>query len=314
MKLAFAAAALLFVPFAARAEVLERVAGIVNGQVIALSDVTDRAQLELARVERLPPSEREKARKEALQRALDQLVDERLIESEAATIGVEITPEEENKLVENLAKQNGLSMDQFKEELARQKVDYNAVKDSVKRQGLRSRLLQIKVKPRKVTEEEVKSAYAARAANPEYEVRARHIFVRLPTNATADQVDAARAKIEAALARIVKGDEFAVVARDMSEGPTAKEGGDLGYFKRGMLLPEFDAVASKLQPGQFSTAFKTAAGFHILKIEDKRPLPQRPLPEVQDELRMQLANDSIVQEQVRYLAQLRKSAQVDLRL
>src|SRR5882672_6450014 len=106
----------------ARAEIVERIAGVVNGQPIALSDVVDRAQLELARLQQVPAAEREKKRTETLRRALDQLVDERLIESEAAQYQLEVTEEEATKSVDALAKQNGLSMDQFKEELAKQKI------------------------------------------------------------------------------------------------------------------------------------------------------------------------------------------------
>ena len=298
----------------ARAEVLERIAGVVNGQPITLTDVLDRAQVDLMKADKLQAAEREKARQEILHHSLDVLVDERLIESEASGLGIEVSDEDQNKSIEALARQNGLTVDQFKEELTKQKVDFNLVKDSLRRQALRFKLLQAKVKPRKITEEELKAAYAARIANPEFEVRARHLFVRIPTAASAEQIEAARQRAVEAQRRLRSGEEFALVARALSEGPTAKEGGDLGYFKKGMLLPEMEGYAFRLQPGETSPVFKTAAGFHLIKVEEKRPLPSRPIAEMADEIRGQINNDSVVQEQVRFLTQLRKSAQVDLRL
>jgi peptidyl-prolyl cis-trans isomerase SurA len=308
--------ALLSLAPAARAEIVERVAGVVNGQAIAYSEVVERVQIELNRLaaQQMSPAEREHKKADLLKRALDQLVDEKLIEADATALGLEVTEEEAAKSVELLAKQNGLTMDQFKEELAKQKVDFNQLKDSLKRQALRYKLLQAKVKPRKVTDEEIKAAYAGMNATPEYEVRARHIFIRIPANATPAQQEAARVKADRALSRIEAGEEFAVVARDLSDGPTAKTGGDLGYFRKGMMLPELESVALRLEPGQHSPLIKTAAGYNLVKVEDKRPLPQKPLMEVQEQLRNQLANDSIVKEQDRYVAQLRKSAQLDLRL
>ncbi len=306
---------LLALTLAARAEVVERIAGVVNGQPVALSDVRERAQPEMARIDKLPAGEREAARKEVLQRALDTLVDEKLIEGEAATFSVDVTDEETNKSVEALARQNGLSTEQFKEELARQKVDFAQVKDQLKRQALRFKLMQAKVKPRKVTEEEVKAAYAARTSHQEYEVRARHIFIRIPQNATPAQELAAKEKADLAVARLAKGgEEFAVVARDLSDGPTAKQGGSLGFFKRGMLLPELEAAAMQLPPGGSSPLIKTAAGYHLVHVEEKRPLPGKPLSEMENEIRAALASENVAGEQTRYLQQLRKSAQVDLRL
>ena len=309
------AAAFLLWQAPARAEVVERIAGVVNGQPIPYSDVMDRAALELSRLAAVPdPAERDKQRQAILKRSLDLLVDERLIETEAAAFQLEVTEEEQNKSVEMLAKQNNLTSDQFKEELAKQKIDFAQVKDSLRRQALRFKLLQAKVKPRKITDEEIKSAYATANFTPEYEVRARHLYVRIPPNPTEQQLAAAKLKIDRATARLQAGEEFAVVARDLSDGPTASTGGDLGFFRRGMFLPELEAAAFRLKPGEHSQPFKLPGGYHMVKVEDRRPLPPKPLAEVQDQLRNQIANEGMLKEQDRYLATLRKGAQVDLRM
>jgi len=304
----------LLLSAAARGEIVERIAAVVNGQPIALGDVRERAAAELARLEAQPRTpEREKQRQEIIRRALEQMVDERLIESEAATLGIEIPEEDQNRSVEALAKQNSLTVAQFKEALAGQNVDFATVKDSLRRQALRFRLLQAKVKQRKITDEEIKAAYAAIAATPEQEMRARHIFFRVPPKATAAELDAIVARARKAMERIAAGEEFAVVARDLSDGPTAKQGGDLGWFRRGMLMPELEGAAARLEPGQHSPLLRATTGLHVIKVESKRPLPVKPLSEMQDEIRARLGNEAVLKEQDRFLSQLRKGAQVDIK-
>jgi peptidyl-prolyl cis-trans isomerase C len=112
---------------------------------------------------------------------------------------------------------------------------------------------------KKVYEEAIKSQGA------EQEVRARHILV--PTEDEA----------KAVLAEIKKGTDFAELAKQKSKDPgAAAEGGDLGYFTKDQMVPEFAEVAFKLNKGEVSDPVKTQFGWHIIKVEDKR---SKPLPE-----------------------------------
>jgi peptidyl-prolyl cis-trans isomerase SurA len=155
------------------------------------------------------------------------------------------------------------------------------------------------------------------AKSSDFEVRARDIFIVAPDGIPPAQEAVARAKADAALRRIRAGESFAKVARDLSDGPTAKEGGDLGYFRRGTLIPALEQAAFSLQPGQISGLVHTTGehgGYHIVTVEDRRPLAQKPLAEMQEEIRNRLANESVMKEREHYLAQLRKTAQIDEKL
>jgi len=306
---------LLFLPLAARAEIKERIAAVVNGQPIAVSEVEERVAPELARLATGPAGEAQ--RKDLLHRGLEQLIDERLVESEASSLGLDIPEEELQHLIESLAKQNGMDVAQIREAIAQQGISYETVRDTLRRQQLMVRLLQYRVKPRKVSDEEVQAAYANLAAEGDVEVRARHIYIAAADGLTPARLKAQEAKAQEALRRVRAGETFAKVARDLSEGPTAKEGGDMGYFKRGQLQPALDRAAFSLQPGQVSDLIRTSGehgGWHLLLIEDRRKLPPKPLVEVQEEIRNRLANDSILKEREHYLASLRKSAQIDEKL
>jgi peptidyl-prolyl cis-trans isomerase SurA len=307
--------AVLLCAASARAELKERIAAIVNGQPILLSDVEERVGPELARVMQQPAStQRDKERSDLLKRGLEELVDEKLIESEATTLGLSVSEEELQRALEQLARQQNMEVSDFRQALEQQGIPWDAARDAVRRQTLMAEVLRFKVKARKVTDEEVQAAYATELQNPQYEVRARHIFIATPQNATPAQVAAARARAEQALQRVKSGETFALVAREMSEGPTARQGGDLGYFRRGLMLPAIEQAAFALKPGEVSPIVKTSSGFHIVMVEDRRPIPPKPLADVKEEIRARLANDSVFKERENYLATLRKTAQIDEKL
>jgi peptidyl-prolyl cis-trans isomerase SurA len=300
---------------AARAEIKDRIAAVVNGQAITLSDLQERLGPELSR---LPPGPAgAEQREKMLKSGLEQMIDERLVELEATSLGIDVSDDEVVRLVEQLAKQNNLDMTQFRSALGQQGISYETVRDSLKRQQLTMRLLQYKVKPRKVTDEEVQSAYANMNKDGDVEVRARDIFIASPDGATESTQGAARLKAEAALRRLHQGDAFAKVARELSEGPSAAEGGDLGYFQRGAMLAAIEEAAFSLKPGHVSGLIRTTGehgGFHIVTVEDRRKMAPKPLSAVQEEIRNRLANESILKEREHYLQQLRKTAQVDEKL
>ena len=300
---------------AARAEVKDRIAAVVNGQAITLSDLEERLSPELARVPPGPAGMGQ--RQKILKTALGQMIDERLVESEATALGIDITDDEVTHLIEALAKQNNLDMTQFRAALAQQNIAVESIREQLKRQQLTLRLLQYKVKPRKVTDEEVQAAYANQNKDGELEVRARDIFIAAPDGVEGEALAKAKAKATAAHTRALAGESFAKIARDFSEGPSAAEGGDLGYFGRGQMLQAIEEAAFVLQPGQVSSLIRTTGehgGFHIVMVEDRRKLAPKPLASVQEEIRGRLANESIMKEREHYLQQLRKTAQVDEKL
>src|SRR3954470_9863831 len=135
---------LSLVAFAARAEIKDRMVAVVNGQAISLSDLEERLGPELARVPPGPAGTPQRQR--LLKQGLDQMIDERLVESEATGLGIEVADEEITHLVEQLAKQNNLDIAQFQSALSAQGISMETVRESLKRQQLTLRLLQYRVK------------------------------------------------------------------------------------------------------------------------------------------------------------------------
>lgn len=138
-----------------------------------------------------------------------------------------------------------------------------------------------------VTPDEVKAFYESnqtRFKQPEM-VRASHILVRTAADASDDIKKANKIKIDAARSLILNGEKFADVARKVSDDPgSAPKGGDLGYFPRGAMVPEFDKVAFSLETNTVSEVFTTPFGYHILTVTDKKPEKQLSLDEVKGDI------------------------------
>jgi peptidyl-prolyl cis-trans isomerase C len=129
----------------------------------------------------------------------------------------------------------------------------------------------------------------------EKEVRARHILVE-----TEDEA-------KAILAELKKGTDFAELARLKSKDPGAAEGGDLGYFTKDQMVPEFSETAFRLESGQLSDPVKTAFGWHIIKTEDKRDRPVPPFEQVKDQIESFVARRA----QADVIAKLRQGAKIE---
>ena len=112
------------------------------------------------------------------------------------------------------------------------------------------------------------------------QVKARHILIKVAPEAAEAEVEAARKQILAILDKEKSGADFAELAKEFSQGPSNSMGGDLGWFKRGSMVKEFEDVAFALKPGQVSEPVKTRFGFHLIKTEDYKPNRTKELAEV----------------------------------
>jgi peptidyl-prolyl cis-trans isomerase C len=147
------------------------------------------------------------------------------------------------------------------------------------------------------TEEAMKKVYdeAAKQIEGEQEVHARHILVE-----TEDEAKAIEAELK-------KGADFAELAKKKSKDPGASDGGDLGFFTKDQMVPEFSAAAFSLEPGKISDPVKTQFGWHIIKVEEKR---NRKAPDF-EQVKGQIETYVTRKAQAEYVAKLRESAKVE---
>jgi peptidyl-prolyl cis-trans isomerase C len=125
---------------------------------------------------------------------------------------------------------------------------------------------------------------AVKTMSDEQEVHARHILIRAAAGDDKASKEA-EDKIKAIIARLKKGEDFAKVASETTEDPSGKAtGGDLGYFTKEQMVPEFADVAFKLDKGQISEPVHTQFGWHVIKVEDKRKKPAPSFDEVEPQI------------------------------
>ncbi len=146
-------------------------------------------------------------------------------------------------------------------------------------------------KEAKISPEEVKEYYEYNLDRfvEEEKVKARHILFRLKQGASKEEEEAVRKRAESVLKQAKEGKDFAGLAKKYSEGPTKEKGGDLGWFSRGQMVKSFEEAAFNLEKGQVSDLIKTRFGYHIIKVEDKRPRKTKPIEEVKDKIKKALA-------------------------
>src|SRR6201995_1066105 len=147
------------------------------------------------------------------------------------------------------------------------------------------------------TDAEMKKVYedASKQISGEQEVHARHILVE-----TEDEAKAVKAELD-------KGADFAELAKKKSKDPGASDGGDLGFFTKEQMVPEFSEVAFKLEPGKISDPVKSQFGWHIIKVEEKR---NRKPPEC-DQVKAQIETYVTRKAQADYVGKLREAAKIE---
>jgi peptidyl-prolyl cis-trans isomerase C len=143
-------------------------------------------------------------------------------------------------------------------------------------------------------------------------VRASHILVRAPEDADEATKTQARARIEAALKRAQAGEDFGTLAREYSDDGSKEQGGDLGFFERGRMVPPFEQAAFALQPGQLSEIVTTQFGYHIIKVAERKPGGAVPYEQVKTQIVSYLSNRK-KQERVEALVEdARKRARIEV--
>jgi peptidyl-prolyl cis-trans isomerase C len=267
---------------------LPDVAARVNGHTIPMRTVSSIVEPAL-QAGNVPPDRRPSAYRQAL----DQLVMRELITQEAQAR--QIAPDE--TVVERDYKK---ARGQFKSEqewarfLSSGGFDPAAFRTELRTRNLVDKVVRQEAEklPAAVSDADAKAFYDQ---NPTLfdageRVRASHILLRVPGGAGPGVKKTQRAKAEAALARVRKGEDFAAVARQVSEDPgSASRGGDLGVFGKGQMVPAFDQAAFAVPAGQVSDLVESPFGFHIIKVQERLPAGKVPFDSVKGQIKDHLA-------------------------
>lgn len=250
---------------------IDRIVAVVNDDVIVYSEMQARLrtvveQLEKAGVPAPPKDVLEK-------QVLEQLILDRLQLQIGSATGIRVDDEALNRQIADIARQNNLSLREFRDILARDGYNFAAFREEIRSELIKSRVQQRQVQDRvQVTDRDIDNYLATREKqggnNPEY--RVGHILIAVPDGASPEELADARDEAEDIVARLNAGANFGRTAAAESDGRQALEGGDLGWRKAEELPTLFENIVPNLDKGELSEIVRSSSGFHIIKLMDTR--------------------------------------------
>jgi peptidyl-prolyl cis-trans isomerase C len=143
-------------------------------------------------------------------------------------------------------------------------------------------------------------------------VKARHILVKVDTNASEADKAAARKKIEGIEAQLKKNGDFEKLAAENSDCPSSKNGGDLGFFSRGQMVKPFEDAAFALAPGGTSGIVETQFGYHIIRLEDKESASTQTFDQAKPGLQQKLKQGKIRDAVAAYIESLKNKSKIEI--
>ena len=334
----------------AGAKVLDRTLASINGEPIMLSEFEKNATPILEQFRKGAPAAEQTPEHVAdiKKRILDQMIDDRLLVQEAKRKAIKVSQLEVDdgvkKVRSRFNKPDGTPDEaQFNQEMQKEGMTYEEFRKHIQDQLMTIKLIdqEVKTKVPPPSDADIKDLYdtldallhdkpipaghtpseidemksLAKAVDHRFgeRVRARHILVRVAPDASKAEKDAALAKIKDAQAALKKGDDFAAVAKKYSDDPGSKDrGGDLGYFGRGDMVPQFDQAVSSLQVGQTSGIVTTEFGYHLIQVQEKKAASPMSLDEIKDDLREYLYQQRGAKRFDTYVKDLRTKADIKI--
>jgi peptidyl-prolyl cis-trans isomerase SurA len=257
-----------------RAPVLpvDRIVAVVNNEVITRQELDARLRLALRQMkaQNVPAPPLPVLEKQLLER----LITEKVQLQFARATGIRVDDLQLDRALMRIAAANNLNIEQFRQAVEQDGVPFSRFREEIRNEIILARLREREVENRvTVTDAEVEQFFRSvegQQHDAETEYHLAHILVRVPEQASPETIQARRARAEQALAELRKGTPFAQVAAAYSDAPDALNGGELGWRAASRLPELFLPVLDALSPGAVSDILRSPAGFHILKLNDKR--------------------------------------------
>lgn len=308
MKQSIVAAALLLALAApAGGAQVNGIAAVVNDEIIT----THQLDKELQNAGQLPDAQREKLRKEVL----DRLVEEALLKQRIKELGLKVGDEELEAAVQDVQKQNKLTRSQLEEAVSSQGMAFDEYRENLRQQILRFKLVGREVQSKvEVTSDEIREYFRQNIDRyrEEPSVRLNRLTFPLPEKATAEQQSAVLKRADEALGRLRKGEPFeAVLGAVAGQGG---EGGDMGSFEAGELTPSFAEAVRDLKVGEVSEPIPTPRGVHLLQVVELNPGRVRHFDSVKEEIARVLKERKTEARLKEWSEGLKKKAYIDVRI
>ena len=248
--------------------------------------------------------------------ALEQLMSAELLYQAAAKLDVkDLDKQIDAKLAQG--KSRFKDEQDFHKAIRDLEMDEKDLREYTRRDLLISRFVESTIMPKvAVSEKDVSTFYGQNQDKfkREESVKASHILIGVDGTASADDKKKAREKAEKLRKELAGGADFAALAKDNSTCPSKQQGGDLGFFGKGQMVPAFEKAAFALKPGEISDVVETQFGYHIIKLTDRKPAETVSLKEAKAKIEEYLKGQKVNTAIGEYVAEAKKTAKIEILL
>jgi peptidyl-prolyl cis-trans isomerase SurA len=294
-------ACVVLAPATLHARLEDRIVAVVNSDLIMWSDVKRELISEQERIrQRYHGPDLDRRLKAAEYVALTKMIERQLQLQAAKTKGIEVTDLEVNQAVEELKKQGDKRVGDGSHSTIREELLLLRVVD----REVRSVVMVVEADMRRYYQE-----HQERFAYPE-EYQLSQILIRA---SSPDEVGTAQGRAEAIYAALKQGENFEELALRFSEGPNAARGGRLGLVRQGEMLPAIEQALAPLPVGGITNVIESPDGFHILRVDDKKPRQFRPFEEVRAEIQALVFQQKSEDQYQTWMADLKNKAYIDIK-
>ena len=297
--------------------VVDRIVAIVNQEIITLSEVEKVMGFLQEGIQAEDRMERRERRYELSRKVLEQLIEEKLIDQEVKKAGIKATSKEVDGAIEEVKRRNAATQEDLEKALAKDGLTLEAYKKQIEKTIQRSKFIQWAVKGEsKSGEKEWRDFYQKNIGRYQssQSYRPAHILFIIPKEATPERVQEIRKRCQKVLEKIKRGEDFGEMAMLYSEDISGKDRGDLGYLKKGELLPAFEKEALRLQVGEISGIIRTDFGFHIIKLLDRKGGVPFPFEEIKEKVMADFYQWETEKAFKQFITTLRDKAVIEIKL
>lgn len=299
--------------------VVERVTAVVNDAIILSSELESRMMpVRQEAMQIADPKERDRRLAKLTTQTLDEMVNEELIVQAAEAAKLEVEAGEVQAALDEIKQQNKLDDAALQQALLAQGYTLAGYKQELRRQILRIRAVNQLVAPKVViTDEDVRARYdqMQRRSESVSAVSLSHILFKVPENPTEQQLADAKEHAATAIARVKAGEKFADVAAAVSEDDATKQtGGQLGWFQRGSINPEWEPIVFAMDKGDVRGPVSGPQGLHVFFVDEVKKSDLKPYAEMKEQLTRELRRKDMDKQTQTWLEDLRKKAYIDIKL
>ena len=258
-------------PASSSANVIDSIAVVVNDDVITKNEIAARVRSIEARMK--AASEPIPAAADLQRQVVEAMIVERAQQQLAKEMGVKVSDQELDRAIGRIAEQQKMSLQDMRNQMEKEGMPYATFREEIRNEMMMQRLREHEVDNKiQISDAEVDTYLVAEqaAVAEQVEVNISQIMVRIPENASPEQIAARKARADEVARQLRTGADFAKIAATYSDAPDALKGGEIGWRDPNRLPPLFAEALVKLAPGQVTPVMRSNTGFHLLKLVDKR--------------------------------------------